>query len=252
MLRPDGPLFDHARVGFADLRILDSRGKEVAWRPAPAAIREVRVGWPARAIHRVERGSKTLVGVDLGYRKLDVDRIKVTAATGRYDRPLTVLGSNDGRHFFEVERSRIQRFHGEESGALEVSARFRHLRLVIRNGDDPPLRKVLVRASGERDDLLVKGGQPGPYRLLYGNPRARPPEYDFARLPAPGGAADRALRGKLTVERRNPAFEQPAPPPDRRSFVARHEEVVALVLAAVAITLGLIGALALRRPRVSL
>ena len=50
LLRPDGPLFAHARPGFADLRILDARGREVAWRPAPIGPREARVRRRARSV----------------------------------------------------------------------------------------------------------------------------------------------------------------------------------------------------------
>ena len=30
---PDGPMYEHAAVGFADLRVLDARGRQVPWRP---------------------------------------------------------------------------------------------------------------------------------------------------------------------------------------------------------------------------
>src|SRR5438128_12237435 len=48
---PDGPLYSHSRAGFADLRILDTAGKQVPWRtlpveeaPAPVAARVLNIG----------------------------------------------------------------------------------------------------------------------------------------------------------------------------------------------------------------
>jgi hypothetical protein len=79
-------------------------------------------------------------------------------------------------------------------------------------------------------------------RAFYGNPSARAPVYDFARLPVPKPTG--FAFGSVGPEQRNALFE---PPPDTRSFAAKHSGVVtaALVLAALVAALG--GALALRR-----
>jgi hypothetical protein len=79
--------------------------------------------------------------------------------------------------------------------------------------------------------------------VLYGNPFEAPPDYDYARLPIDALDLNGASQGRLGVERANPAFE---PPPDTRSFSAKHPEVVAVALAAAALALGGVGLVALR------
>jgi hypothetical protein len=71
---------------------------------------------------------------------------------------------------------------------------------------------------------------------------ARPPVYDFARLPVP--KPTRFALGSLGAERRNQLFESP---PDTRSFAARHSSVVTVALVLAAVAAAAAGALALRR-----
>src|SRR4029450_10758999 len=102
-----------------------------------------------------------------------------------------------------------------------VDGRHRYLRLTILNLDDPPLEGIDVVALAQPRPLLVEGGHPRPLRVLYGSSVAPPPGYAFARPPPPKGRAP----GTLGPERRSAAFE---PPPDTRSFAARHRGLVTL------------------------
>src|SRR3954451_9423425 len=92
--------------------------------------------------------------------------------------------------------------------------------------------------------LLAEGGHRGPLRVLYGDPLARPPAYDFALLPRSELDLAHARVGRLGREAVNASFE---PRPDTRSFAAKHPAVVSGTLALAAVVVALGGFLALRR-----
>lgn len=121
---------------------------------------------------------------------------------------------------------------------IPVRAQTRFLRLIVDNGDDPPLRGVRVTAYARPRPLLIEGGHPRPLTMVYGA-RVAAPVYDFARLPL----QSTPIPATLGPERSNPGFRVV----DRRSLVARHPTLVTAALAAAAGLLVAAGALALRR-----
>jgi hypothetical protein len=356
LVEPDGTLFEHSLPGFADLRIADASGREVAWRPAPnrrsaaaeavpvlnsgrqgqfavalldlgarrrirdrvvlevpdrgfvgravvlgaddrhgpftqlsaTGIYDARGAQPARStvavfppsdfryllvrasgishiagasvsgarqrprlLRRTARsvslrqdGTRTLVTLDLGFRDVPVDELRIAAATARYERPVEVFGSNTRQRFVQLTAARIFRFPGSNSAPISIGAHYRYLRIEVDNGDDAPLRGIEVSAWSRSRALLLEGGHPPPYTVYYGSSRANAPSYDFARLPAGAIGVKRAVRGRLGSERENPAFK---PPPDTRSFAARNPGLVTGALALAALALGAIGLLALRK-----
>jgi hypothetical protein len=200
-----------------------------------------------RAITREERDSHTVVTLDLGYENLPVDELRITAGTPRYERAVVVLGSNDGRSFAPVAVGRVSSYPGSSSAPIPIEARYRYLRITIENGDDPPLVGARVEASSRSRALLVERSGPGPLAVLYGNPSEPPPDYDYARLPTHALAVPAVREGRLGAERPNSSFE---PPPDTRSFTAKHPGLIAAALALAALALGGVGLVALRsRPR---
>jgi hypothetical protein len=179
----------------------------------------------------------SVIVVDLGYRNVPVDELRISSTTARYDRPFTVEA-----HGTEVAAGQIVRVGRARQTVVPLSARSRTLRIRIENGDDPPLRGIRVEALARPRTLLVEGGHTRPLTIFYGG-TIRPPSYDYERLPRSALALDRAAPGKLGAEQPNPEYAVV----DTRSFFARHRSLVtaALVLAAAAV----IGAaaLALRR-----
>src|SRR5262249_6193362 len=155
----------------------------------------------------------------------------------------TVVGSNDGRRGPALARARVFRFTGSVSSPIELAARDRFLRLTVFNGDDAPLRGIRLKAVADPRTVLVEGGNVASLRVLYGNPSAAPPSYDFARLPADQLGLARARPGSLGPEALNEDFRAA---PDTRSFSAKHPAVItmALVLAALVVVAG--GLLAVR------
>jgi hypothetical protein len=356
VFEPDGPLFEHSRGGFADLRVLDARGEQVAWRQAPTrrgfkpqripalnsgrrgryavalldlgaqrrvrdrvvldipdrgfvgrafvlgadrhqgpftrlsttGIYDIRDGaQPARStvalfppsdfrylllrasgvsrirgatvsgaderprllpreprsISRREQGSRSIVTLDFGFRRLPVDQLVIQAASARYERPVQILGSNDRRHYAPLAGARVFRYPGSRSAPIATGAHHRYLRIEIENGDDAPLSRIRITARSRARALVVEGNRPRPYTLLYGNLDDGAPNYDFARLPSRALGLDHTVSGQLGTERSNPVYE---PPPDTRSFAARHPGTVVAALVLAALALGVVGLLALR------
>jgi hypothetical protein len=198
----------------------------------------------ARSVSLRQDGSRTIVTLDLGFRNVPVDELRIAAETARYERPVEILESDTRQRFVPLAAARIFRFPGSASAPISIGAHHRYIRIEIDNGDDAPLRGIEVSAWSRSRALLLEGGHPPPYTAYYGSPRAEAPSYDFARLPASALGVEHAMRGRLGAERANPAFE---PPPDTRSFTARNPGLVTGALALAAVALGGVGLLALRK-----
>jgi hypothetical protein len=354
---PDGPLFEHSKLGLADLRIVDSAGRQVPWRTLPAvssgslrpllvlnagvrdgkAVALLDLG-PSPAIHdqvvldipesdfvgRVEvRGSDrrrgpftflsttviydisgapparsttavyppsdfrylsvsvsdvssiagavvpagqpprldflerpfrsfsvrshmrdTIARADLGFRNMPVDELRVRATSRLYDRPIRIEGSNTGDNWVLLARGRVFRLGNSVDTTIPLNGLHRFLRLTIENGDDAPLEGLNVEARARPRTILVSEGFRPQYRLLYGNPALRAPEYDFAEAPIDSTEVASVPSATLGREALNPKWE---PPEDTRSFTARHPVVLSAVLAVAAAVLFAGAFLALRR-----
>ena len=233
------PPTDFRYLHVAATGVSTIEGATVAFDPTRPPLRPV----AARATVG-SRGTVTVVELDLGFRNVPVDRVDVASTTERFDRPVRILGSNERTGFGLVGSGRLTRFRTVSFTEIPVGARGRYLRVEIENGDDPPLAGLRATARAEPRTLLVAPGFRPPYRLLYGNPAARAPRYDFAAVPPSELDLRRPRVGRLGVEGPNPRYE---PPADTRSFAARHPGVVQAALALAAIAVAGAGLLALRR-----
>jgi len=228
-----------------DHRFLRLRGVGV---PLPVAVRVYNapprppLAFVESDISTEQRERATHVRLDVGYERRPVDVVRISTATPRFDRPVIISGSNGERVFRVLQRGRILRREGVVQLEVPVSAAHRVLSVVIRNGDDAPLRVLRVEALARPRTVVLAEGFAPPFRLLYGDPSLDPPTYDFARLPA--RELEPLVAGQLGAERANPAWE---PPDDTRSFLERNPRVVEGSLALVAIALGIGGFFALRR-----
>lgn len=198
----------------------------------------------ARSLSLRQDETRTVVTLDLGFRDVPVDELRIAAETARYERPVEILGSDSRQQFAPLAAARIVRFPGSGSAPISVGAHHRYIRIEIDNGDDAPLRGIEVSAWSRSRALLLEGGHPLPYVAYYGNSQADAPDYDFARLPTSALGIEHVVHGQLGSESENPTFE---PPPDTRSFAARNPGVVKGALALAAIALGAVGLLALKK-----
>jgi hypothetical protein len=193
-------------------------------------------------VERKEKGKTTQLTVDLGYRNLPIDRIRLEGAAKNFWRPVRVLVSNAaaapddrwstaGRDvFFSYDTPQYER--ASEPLRLSRTAHARYVRIEVDNGDNPPIENLRVKIDslGSRlyfalDDQ-VRGRT---LTLYYGNDRARRPTYDFQQVFARYDQ-DKAARGELGQQQANPAY---APPPDTRHWTEKHPWVlyVAMILA---------------------
>jgi hypothetical protein len=200
--------------------------------------------WKPSSTTRKERLGTTVVTLDLGYR-LPVERLEAQAATSVYDRPLEILGSLDGSSWLPLAEGRLFQFNGAAQEPIAIGAQTRFLRLRIANGDDKPLGLIAVRTLAQPRTLYVKGGSPGPYRILYGSrSRAlRAPDYDLARLPRSALGLGNAAPGRLGAERMLQASAVSVP---AKSLLDSYPWLIELALAIVAIALGAAGFVVLR------
>jgi hypothetical protein len=102
---PDGPVYGHSSVGFADLRIVDARGAQVPWRSlpeqAPAPPEQVRV------LNSGRRGGRAVALLDLGPGHRVHDRVDLAVSGRSFVGRATVLGSDDRRTFTTLGSTRI-------------------------------------------------------------------------------------------------------------------------------------------------
>ena len=190
------------RPDLSDLRFVDARGVEVPWRQAPprAGGRPLSGDGLAPQV-TTERGPRTFVARRPRLRHgPGIDRLAGRRLRTPSLRPRR--GGSSGRTTDATSasspRASLRQFGAARRAPLELSARFRHLRLVIHNGDDPPAARDPRQARSDERAMLVKGGHPGPLTAS-STATAAPglPEYDFARLRSPRAPLARRRRGQL-------------------------------------------------------
>jgi hypothetical protein len=113
LLEPDGPLYAHSRLGFADLRIFDARGRQAPWRPRPP------LGQPRRArvelLNRGRENGAAVALIDLGPERRVHDRIELDIPDSRFVGSVVVLGSDDRRSFSRLSETQIYDVRGARS-----------------------------------------------------------------------------------------------------------------------------------------
>lgn len=103
---PDGLLYAHARRELADLRILDTGGRQVPWRrlpdPAPRAVKEI-------GLLNAGRQGRAFVGLlDLGPSRVVRNRAELVIANERdFVGRVTVFGSDDRRTFTRLSTTTV-------------------------------------------------------------------------------------------------------------------------------------------------
>lgn len=93
LIEPDGPMFEHARAEFADLRVLDANGSPVPWRPLPppraAGAEQVRL------LNSGRQGGRAVALLDLGRRRTVRDRVELDVPERGFVGQVSVSGADD-------------------------------------------------------------------------------------------------------------------------------------------------------------
>jgi hypothetical protein len=218
--------------------VSDITGARVARDPEQATLEPVE----AKATTSTD-GTATVVRLDLGFRKVPADAVRIRSSTPRYVRTVRVEGSN-GATFTPLAQSEVARFPGVDLSQVKLEGRHRFLRVTIENADDLPLAALRVDAQAMARPLLLAGGHQPPFRLLYGAATVSAPAYDFAQLPPAATGFEQAVEGALGVESANPLFEAPG---DTRTFFEKNDSLIQVLLVVAALVVAAGGILALRR-----
>ncbi len=177
--------------------------------------------------------------VDLGSRNLNVSSVDITAAKPNYFRRVEIDGSNDLKDWKSAGSGVIFSISVDEEAESNnkialASIGFRYLKIKVFNGDNKPIDIAAVTATGLKKFLVIIPESVAGYRLLYGNPAAKPASYDLNDL-IRGKTIDSFGRGTLGAQLRNDKFvlyKEPKPWTEDKPYI--------LWIAMMAIILGLI------------
>ncbi len=181
--------------------------------------------------------------IDLGGDRVPCERIECEVGDADFVRNYSVeAGGPDGsvEPFRPVGSGVWRRRAGEARAPMlaefgEVLAG--RLRLVVTDFSNPPLalRGATFRAPARQVVFAPPAAGPGgPLRLYFGNPKAEPPRYDFARNLPP------RLDPPPTRLAPSPRRENPAYRPEPRALTERWPWLIYLVLGGVSLALALI------------
>ncbi len=153
----------------------------------------------------------------------------------RVEVPSVALGAEGWRVLARGKLSRVTfRSFKKESLSIRVpEMRSDRYRLVIDNGDSPPLTVEGATARGPTTRVLLLAGEGGAYRLVYGAPGVKAPRYDtdaLHRIRRHGVQPVTVVLGEETV---NPAYVQPGR--TAASWLGSRAALVLGVIAAVAV-----------------
>ena len=107
---PDGPMREHAAVDLRDLRVLDSRGRQVPWR-----LRSVRGDEQLRAARVLNAGTEGAVAVallDFGPERVVRERIQLDVPVRPFVGRAEVYGSDDRKSFTRLSSTAIYDVRG--------------------------------------------------------------------------------------------------------------------------------------------
>jgi len=107
---PDGPMYQNAAVGFNDLRILDTRGRQVPWRPR--YVRGDKQLQSAKLLNAGTQGGAAVALLDFGPERLVRERIQLNVPFEPFVGRAEVAGSDDRRTFTRLSSTAIYDVRG--------------------------------------------------------------------------------------------------------------------------------------------
>jgi len=125
-----------------------------------------------------------------------------------------------------------QKIDSEDQEVIFPSSVQKTIRVVIHNGDDPPLKLTGARLQQVERRVYFDTAGPGQTTLYFGDDKLEPPVYDYAKLFQRDKAAAQASLGP---EAPNPAYTGR---PDERAWSERHPVVLWVAIIAAVIVLG--------------
>ena len=138
---------------------------------------------------------QTRLTIDLGSAEIPASDVRFTVADAAFHRAVAVLTSADGKDWRDVYDCEIYR---DDLGGSSLSFGFpegrgRYWRLVVYNRDDAPLQNLRADLAATPRYVSFRARPGAHYRVIFGNPHAVAPEYDFASSTSPDERAHAAL-----------------------------------------------------------
>lgn len=182
----------------------------------------------------------TLVTVDQGVSGLPVSRIALQVMTPRFQRPVLIETSSDGKNWQYLGDHVIALIREgdftEQSLVLQVPGAQRFIRLRVYNRDDQPLQFGKIMVQGRVSEIKFFGPDKGPYWLYYGNPAAtQPREYDLGAIVA--NKSFQEAKTPFGSPEENPAYHAPAAP--QKPWSEQHPAILYTVLGGAVLALGI-------------
>jgi hypothetical protein len=107
---PDGRMYEHAAIGLTDLRVLDSRGRQVPWRAR--SVRGDQRLEAARILNAGTEGSAAVALLDFGPRRVVRRRIQLDVPLRPFVGRAEVFGSDDRSSFTRLSSTAIYDVRG--------------------------------------------------------------------------------------------------------------------------------------------
>jgi hypothetical protein len=199
----------------------------------------------AREAVRTDSGPGSAWILELGGGRVPCERLSVEVSDEEFARNYRVEAGGPAddpegsQPFQQVASGLWRRRAGEPHVPLvaeftEVTAS--RFRLMVTDDRNPPLNVVgaTTRAAARQVVFADPGAGVSRLKLYYGNPRAQPPVYDFARN-LPETIEPPPARAALAERRENPGYL-----PEPRPFTERWPWLIHLVLGVVCLGLGII------------
>jgi hypothetical protein len=227
LIRSGAPIYDYRSDGLATntrvtfptstarylrVRVLDGK--------RPFGIAGIRVSSPgsvapestryelATSVAHVGKATVLTIG---GIDQTPIDRFRIDSRTARFVRSVDVQTADGAGGWETLRTANISRTApGRDELSIDIAeTQASRWRLVIQDGDDAPLAGLRVTAYGapRRIYFDTDGGS---RRLVYGNPRADAPSFDYAQTHELQ-ALKRALPVALGPALLNPGFESGVP-----------------------------------------
>jgi len=208
VLKADGYIFDFSgdqKIHLTTIKYPDSKyrylqikvwnGKEEPLTIEGASLSRVKTT-PARRtirgvrLHSREEDAKlkaTIVVLDLSFENLPVDFLTINTPEENFSRMVEIQAGNDLKLWENAQQGDLYRFRTDKYSVEKETLRFpevryRYLKLIVYNHDDPPLKLAAFEVQGVEEDLVCRTQPDRSYALYYGNQQAHAPRYDFERL----------------------------------------------------------------------
>lgn len=162
-------------------RITEESRSEAQRAPLPATF--------SLAARQAEEES--LWQADMGELRPPVSAIRFETSQAEFHRQVRISVSNDGKNWRSAGQGHVYRHADDDKQRAELVVVFPEIharlwRVTLLNHSDPALPTLRLEMLGIPRQVLFKQGMGQDYRLLYGNPRAKAPQYELAQLFRPG------------------------------------------------------------------